>query len=272
MSRAGTVCASAILALTAATAASAQTIWTPIEHRLSVNVEALHPRFDDVGGNVSAFSGALFLTGTLPVSERGMLIIELPFARSSIDVGGQSVSNTAFGNPYIGMQVGAGTTAHGFVGELGIRPPIVGDNDASAGSMGALADLDRQEAFQNKLTTISAAANVYARSPQTMGRLRLGLTEQFIGADVIDYETLLNYGALASLDVDRLRVGAALTGRYLLTGSGSFGDRSFHHAAASASVSFEQLRPGLFFRVPFEKDVRDLVSRTVGVTLEYTFR
>ena len=273
MSRAGAVCASAILGLTAATVASAQTIWTPIEHRLSVNVEALHPRFKlDQDAEASALSGAVFLTGTIPVAAHGMLVIELPFARSSIAVAGESSSNSSLGNPYVGLQVSAGTASRGFVGELGIRPPVVGDNDAEAGTTGVFTDLDRQEAFINNLTAFSGAANVYARGGHTMGRLRLGLTEQFLGQDVVDYETILNYGALGSVDVDRLRVGAALTGRYLLTESGSFGDRSFHHAAASVSVLFDQLRPGLFVRVPFDEDIRDLVSSTFGITLEYTFR
>jgi hypothetical protein len=267
------VCASAILALTAATAASAQTIWTPIEHRLSVNVEALHPRFKlDQGAEASALSGAVFVTGTIPVAEHGMLVIELPFARSSIAVAGESSSNSSIGNPYVGLQIGTGTASRGFVGELGIRPPVVGDNDAEAGATGIFTDLDRQEAFINNLTAFSGAANVYARGVHTGGRLRLGLTEQFLGQDVVDYETILNYGALGSVDVDRLRVGAALTGRYLLTESGSFGARSFHHAAASANMSFDQFRPGLFVRVPFDKDIREVVPSTFGITLECTFR
>jgi hypothetical protein len=275
MRRVAPVSASVFLALTAATAAPAQTIWTPIEHQLSVNVEALHPRFKLArDADVSALSGAVFLTGVLPVSPHGMIVIELPFARSSVAVAvaGESSSNSAFGNPYIGLQVGAGTSARGFVGELGVRPPIVGDNDAGAGSIGAWTDLDRLEAFTNKLTTLSGAANIYARGPRTRGRLRLGLTEQFFGQDVVDYETILDYGVLGSVDVDRLRLGAALTGRYPLTESGSFGDRAFHHAAASASMSFEQLRPGLFVRVPFDSDIREVVQSTFGITLEYTFR
>ena len=37
-------------------------------------------------------------------------------------------------------------------------------------------------------------------------------------------------------------------------------------------MSFEQIRPGIFVRVPLDKDIRDLVPSTLGITLEYTFR
>jgi hypothetical protein len=34
----------------------------------------------------------------------------------------------------------------------------------------------------------------------------------------------------------------------------------------------DQFRPGLFVRVPFDKDVREIVSSSFGVTLEFTLR
>lgn len=273
MSRATAACASAVLALTTATPASAQTIWTPIDHQPSVRVEALHPHLKlSQGAEVSAFSGALFVTGDFPVTQHLTLAVELPFARSSVSSAGESVLNNAIGNMYVGLQLGTAAASRGIVGELGMRLPLIGDDDFEASAVGGLTDLDRQEAFSNGVTTLYAAGGVYARGAQTTGRLRIGLSKQFLSKYAGENETFLDYGALGSVDADRVRLGAALTGRHLLTEAGSFSDRSFHHAAVSASILFEQFRPGLFVRVPIDKDVRELVSSTIGVTLEFTFR
>jgi len=273
MSRAAAACASAVLALTTATPAFAQTIWSPIEHQPSVRVEALHPQLKlSQGAKVSAFSGALFLTGAFPVSEHLTLAAELPFSRSSISVDGESALSNAIGNIYVGLQLGTAAASRGVVGELGVRAPLIGDDDFAASLMGGLTDLDRQEAFSNGVTTLYAAGDAYARGAQTTGRLRVGLSKQFLGKDAGENETYLDYGVLGSVDADRVRLGAALTGRYLLTEAGSFDDRSFHHAAVSASILFDQFRPGLFVRVPFDTGVREIVSSTFGVTLEFTLR
>ena len=270
MSKAST-CAALALALSAAGPAVAQTIWTPIEHQPSFRMEALHPRFKLADGvDVSVLSGALFLTGALPIHDRWMFIAELPFARSKVTVSGESSSKSAIGNPYLGVQFGRATAPTGIVAEFGVRPALIGDDDFEAAFVGITADIDRFEAFSNKLTTVSAAGNLYTRAAQTTGRLRVGVSEQFY--DKGESETMLDYGALGSFDVNRLRLGAALTGRYLLTESGSFSDRSMHHGAASASVAFGQVRPGLLIRVPFDKEFRDNVPSIVGLTLDYTFR
>lgn len=272
MSRATAACALAIQTLTAPTLAFAQTIWSPIEHRPSVRVEALHPQVKlDQGAEVSTFSGAMFLNGAFPVSQHLILAVELPFARSAISVAGETFLDHAIGNPYIGLQL-ASTGSRGFTGEIGLRLPLIGDTDFEAARIGGLTDLDQQEAFGNGVTTLSAAGSVYARRGQTGGRLRLGLSKQFLSKYAGDDETFFDYGALGSVDVYRLWLSAALTGRHLLTESGSFSDRSFHHAAVSAGLSFTEFRPGLFVRVPFDKELRELVRSTFGITLETTFR
>jgi hypothetical protein len=224
------------------------------------------------GAELNAFSGALFVTGVFPVTQNLTLAFELPFARSSIKSAGESALNNAIGNMYAGLQFGTAAPSRGFVGELGMRLPLIGDDDFAASRIGGLTDLDRQESFSNGVTTVYAAGGAYARSAQATGRLRVGLSKQFFGKRAGDDETFLDYGALSSVDVDRLRLGAAVTGRHHLTEAGSFSDRSFHHAAVSASILFDQMQPGLFVRVPFDKEIREVAPTTFGVTLEFTFR
>lgn len=266
------LCSVVVALLTTAAPAVSQTIWTPIDRRPFLKLEMLHPSLkagSDV--DISALSGAVFMTGGFRLGQRAMFIAELPFARSSVSFAGTSSSNTAFGNPYIGLQLGSASKSRGFVGELGVRPPFIGDDDFDAALLGISSDLDRLEAFVNDVTSISAAGNFYSRMSAAATRLRLGVTHQLHGSSSGEDETFLDYGAHASYDADRLRFGGAVTGRYILTESGAFGERSVHHIAGSASMAFDQLRPGIFVRVPIDKDVRESVSAIYGLTLEYTF-
>ena len=267
------LCSAVVLLLATATPAVSQTIWTPIDRQPFLKLELLHPSLKAGSGvDISALSGAAFMTGGFRLGQRAMFIAEIPFARSSVSFAGASSSNTAFGNPYIGLQLGSAPKSRGFVGEIGVRPPFIGDDDFEAALLGISSDLDRLEAFGNDVTSLSGAGNFYTHMSEAATRLRLGVTQQMYGSGSGDDETFLDYGAQASYDADRLRFGGAVTGRYVMTESGSFGDRSVHHVAGSASMAFDQLRPGIFVRVPLDKDVRESVSSIVGLTLEYSFR
>jgi hypothetical protein len=264
-------CTVAALTLTA-TPVLAQSIWTPIDHRPFIRVEALHPSLKTGGGaDVSTLTGALFVTGGMPFGRRASGVIEIPYAHSKISGFGESSSNSSFGNPYLGVQFGTLPAAHGFVGEIGVRPKMVKEKNFEATLIGGLTDFDRADAFSDA-TSLAAVGNFYSRVQQANTRLRLGVTHEFVGTDYGDDETLLDYGALGSVDVDWLRLGAAITGRYILTESGSFGDRSIHHIAGSASLMFGQMRPGILVRVPLDKDVKEILRNTFGLTFEYTFR
>ena len=268
-------CLAAVVTLTA-TPVLAQSIWTPIDHRPFIKIEALHPSLKTGSGvDVSILTGALFVTGAMPLGSRASAVVELPYARFKFSAaglaGGPSSSESAFGNPYLGLQIGTLPAANGFVGELGVRPKMVKEKDFEAALIGAITDVDRADAFADA-TTMSGVGNFYSRVQKVSTRLRLGLTHEFFGEDYGSDETLLDYGALGSVDVDWLRLGAALTGRYILTESGSFGDRSLHHVAVSVSAPVGQLWPGILVRLPLDKDVREVVRSTIGLTFEYSFR
>ena len=264
-------CLAAVATLTA-TSVRAQSIWTPIDHRTFIKIDALHPSLKTGSAvEVSLLTGALFVTGAMPLGSRASAVVEIPYASFKFSVAGQWTSESAFGNPYLGLQIGTLPAAHGFVGELGVRPKMVKEKDFEAALIGAITDVDRAEAFADA-TTLSAVGNYYSRVQKVSTRLRLGLAHEAFAGDIGSDETLLDYGALGSVDVDWLRLGAALTGWYALTESGSFSDRSIHHVAVSASAPVGQLWPGILVRVPLDKDFREVVRSEIGLTFEYSFR
>lgn len=257
----------------AAPVARAQTIWSPLDHRTTGRVEWWHAHFkEDAGASTS--SGPLFFSLAFPIDRKLAVNVELPYARASIDdpfFGGKYSDNTV-GNPYFGLQVGALDKLTSFVGELGLRLAAARPSAFVSEAIGALSEPERFEAFIPKTNTLSAAGNIVLRRPTSSARIRVGVSELLASKDNGGNNTLIDYGAQASTDVQLFRFAGALTGRYAASGDGTFSERSNHFATGMASVALGGFRPGLSVRLPFDSDIRDQVPWMLGLSLEYEFK
>ena len=83
-------------------------------------------------------------------------------------------------------------------------------------------------------------------------------------------EGLARYGGFVEHRSESGRFGLELTGLAILTESGGgFGDRTSHELGVSVGGRRGGVTPTLFARVPIDGDLRDLVTATVGVRLEF---
>lgn len=258
----------------AAPAARAQTIWTPLDHRTTGRVEFWHAHFKNSVGAPSSSSGPLFFSLAFPVDQRLAINFELPYARAAIDdpFSGANQSESTMGNPYFGVQVGALNKPTSFVGELGLRLAATSASKLGAVLVGVLSEPERIQAFIPKTNTLSAAGNIVIRRPTSSARIRVGVSEVMASKSNGGNNTLIDYGAQASTDVQLFRFGGALTGMYAASGSGSFSERSNHFATGMASVALGGFRPAISVRLPFDKDIRDVVPWMLGLSLEYEFK
>lgn len=277
MNRTARSCLALALTVLPPVTARAQTIWTPLDHRATGRVELWHPHFDaqSSGGSVSTTSGPLYFSFGFPVNEKVALAFELPYTRASVrnDPFFGDYSDNTVGNPYVGVQLGAMRQRVSFVGEIGARVAAVSQSSFLSSGIGMLADPERLEAFAPKSNTLAAAGNVVIRRPTSSTRFRLGVTQLFSSRTTgFGDHMLLDYGAQSSVDVDRFRFGGALSGRYAMQGGRTAGNRSTDFAVGSASYSFGTVRPSLSVRLPFERDVRNLIPWTLGLGVEVEFR
>jgi hypothetical protein len=251
--------------------AHAQTIWTPLDHRATARVEFWHAHLKD--GGLSTTSGPFFFEVGFPINPKLALSLELPYGRASLnDPTLGPYSDNTVGNPYVGMQLGSLSGRTSFVGELGARFAATNENSILSEAMGILSEMDRVEAFVPKTNTLSAAGNVVLRRATSNVRFRVGVDELFAGSNYGGNNTVVDYGAQATTDVQNFRFGGALTGRYGATAEGNFSERSNHAVTGTASAAFGDFRPGVSVRVPFDKDIRDGAPWMLGLGLELTFR
>jgi hypothetical protein len=264
-----------LIALMIGTPAVAQSVWLGPGREAEVALEVLRPDFD--GGDVTFFSSAVFLSGRYPLSDAVDVVAEIPVSHLGRDSSYPSCdlcvvdswSETALGNPYVGIAFGARGASYG---ELGVRLPIAHDDRRGLGT-GFMSDHNRWEAFFEDILTIRGAGNyLYRNSSGFRARLYGGssvwvYTEDF-GEDSV--ELLADYGAHAWYQAhERVEVGVGLTGRIIVSESDfSLSERMLNQVGLVVIGRFGYVHPGVHFRVPFSlSEDRDEASYVLGLSL-----
>jgi hypothetical protein len=246
--------------------AVAQPIWTRPYTPNRISVEMLRPTLDTPSADdLETFTGAAFVAGTFLASERVGITAEVPVARYAVDAGTVSTSESVLGNPYIGLDITADRTP--VLLELGLRLPVLSDTSAAA-TLGTLSDADRSDAFAANLLTAQALLNYRLEFWRHYSlRLRGGPQLAVGTSDDAATDLIGRYGLQIWREGERFIWGLGATGRALVTESGSFNDRTVHHAGGTFLLNFERAQPGLFVQVPLNSDVSDQVNWVMGVTL-----
>src|SRR6185436_17870611 len=163
-----TVAAAALLAAALgagiASPAMAQSLWMPRNGDRTVMLEVLQPSLE--GFDSELFSDAFFLSGRVALSPRLAVVGELPFARHKstyLVFFPENLSSNTIGNPYAGVELKLGSGL-AFL-ELGVRPPLVADDELLASFTGKASDVARWEAFSTDRFAILAAFRVREVTP-----------------------------------------------------------------------------------------------------------
>ena len=196
-------CLALALAVVPPAAVRAQTIWIPLDHRITGRIELWHPHVDDqgAGGTVSSTSGPLYFSVGFPVNEKIAMSFELPYARANVsnDPFFGNYGDNTIGNPYLGVQLRSLRERVSLVGELGARFAAVSEASFLSSSLAMLTDPERMEAFAPKATTLAAAGNIVIRRATSSTRFRVGVTQLFSDDSAgVGNHTLLDYGAQAT--------------------------------------------------------------------------
>ena len=175
---------------------------------------------------------------------------------------------TIIGNPYVGLEFRKPGSS--VFTEIGGRIPVTPDDKFSASSIGGSADFDRLEAFASDLLAITGKINYHNKNASNLViRLRGGPTV-WIPTDEGDTELLLDYSAQVGYEGQQVSVIGGLTGRLIVTEEDlDFGERTFHHLGASASLNLGTVSPGIHFRIPIDEDLSDSIDSVLGLNLVF---
>jgi hypothetical protein len=247
---------------------SAQSIWTDRGSRDLVAVEFLKPNFE--GDSPTTFmTSALFLTGRFSLKDNLALIGEFPFSHYGYE--DRDVSETGFGNPYIGLEFW-GEGSHAFY-ELGIRIPTASEEKGSSAIVGFLSDYDRFEAFVPEMLSIPFKANYGWKDPVNnfVYRIRGGPVIT-IPTDGGDTEAYLDYGFLLGWEDEQFGLTGGFTGRAFISEDDlSLGERTIHQVGFQAKLILDHVCPGVHLQIPLDEDFLDILDLIVGLHVSFRF-
>jgi len=249
---------------TAASSASAQSVWTDQSSEGGVSLEFVKPQF--AGENKPDFlTSVAYLSSRFAIGPKVLAEVELPVSRFSYSSDNWDASETAIGNPYLGVRI----PGNGVDTRIGIRLPVASSDDGSALGIGFVGDYDRFEAYLPDVLTVSSSVMGLLK-PSDQFTLKLGggpvvsvLTKDTGGDQA---EVFAQYALLAEVKTSPVIVQGGFTGRAIVTESDlSFAERSVHQFGLGVTRSSGTFRPGAHLRVPIDDDLGDAIDFVVGV-------
>jgi hypothetical protein len=237
----------------------------------SLTVEAVHPQFKYGPAKPTAATSAWFVTVTLPVWQGVSLVGQLPFAHGKLKDSTPPTKGETIGNPAIGLRF---DREHLFI-EAVARLPIV--ENGFAGFVGAVADIDRQEAFIPDIValvgTIRPKIGTSRFSVVPYGGVSFNIKTQRGSNEFFkrvfklrenDGELFVLYGGEAWLGISKLRLGGAFNGRAWISSGAGFARSTIHQVAGHVKLAFEHFAPSVFVRIPLD-DI--LLDYSIGLNL-----
>jgi hypothetical protein len=244
----------------------AQSNWLSADGNPPVSVEILKP--DTYYEGTTFLSTVWLLSGRAPVSDNASILMELPIVFFKEDEGqwyggyephgymADPRSETLIGNPYVGFRVDSPEGR--WYGQIGGRIPVAPDDKPFAAYHGLRADFDRSEAFVDDMLMIGGRLGdrLYDRSGSKVN-LFAGPTFWIpIGDAKGETEVLLNYGVQYWMESEVARVGAGITGRWVVSeDQGNLAENTVYQFGFAANFGSGSFRPGFHIRVPLDNDL-----------------
>jgi hypothetical protein len=247
----------------------AQSIWNDRGGLNSVTLELSKPKFERSG-----FSGlAAFLTLQMALTDRALLVAELPYAHSRREYYSESGrTDDAIGNIYLGAEIRPEDSPGS--GEFGIRLPTASTDHYPANSAGMLADHDRLEAFLVDRLVISGRYNY---RPQYED----GFATRFhIGPSILVYtgeenrsshgEVYLHYSVQPWYKAEKISFGVGLSGAMNVSAGNPFSGHSTEFQIGLAAVyDAGRVRPGVNLRLPLTDYLDDSLDFVFSFSLQF---
>ena len=248
-----------LAAMVLACTACGQTIWNQRTEGVGIRLEYLSPAFATTSPGHEFTSQIVTLGGRVPVGKLLCVLVEAPMAWETQNNPIASSTKNGFGNVFVGLEVG--TISSPFFLDLGARPFLKQDVMVS-GFGGYYGDFDRCEAYLQEMISYRLGVNI--ASTERHGfvyRLRVGPT-WWVPERGNETTTIIDYGAKAGFDDGAISVYAGITGRWNTTVDVE--KNKYHHLGFDLGYRINGVRPAFFYRVPLEKDLSDVISRTIG--------
>lgn len=257
-----------LIAGAGASSAEAQSIWLDRTKPWNVMLQIDKPFFEGVDETFA--TSVTYLDGRYAFASGAAVVGELGLSHfgATSSFTGTSSSETGFGNPYLGLELGKPRQA-GVWGELGLRIPLASDEFLPLVA-GLFDDTERWETWPNDVLSVRGSVH-YRTNPRNTVWVDLRVAPiLWVGVGDLDgTEFFATYGISGQYSQRIVRVGAGLSGRISLSADDlDLGESTVHQLDLNANFLAGHWRPGVLVRLPLDADLTDTLDAVVGLTLE----
>jgi hypothetical protein len=259
-----------------ANSASSQRVWLPAVATRNISIDVVKGFYkSNPYSSIDFASFTVDLQARFPLNDKVALTTAIPFSRVSetttFGSTSESTSESAFGNPWLGIETVAGPDV---VIEFGVRAGIASDEKPVAASLGILNDFDRFEAWLPKTTSgrmIAHIGRIPDQGPFVTGLL--GATYAVPGGSDGGDNTLYgSYGVRAGFMGSALLGSVTITGRANISeGDMSFSERTMHQLGFNLEGTRGKFRPSGSIRTYLDKAPRESLKAilTLGASIVF---
>ena len=233
----------------------------------------LRPDFKGDDG-LSLLSGAYDFFLSIPLSSKLNIVGSIPFAALGNDILDDtegSSGNKSFGNIYIGLQQRLNSSpVNYFSASLGAFLPTMPENKIGPALIGLFSDFYQFFKFYpNTLTIYGNLAYHHAKEKDVILGGEIGPNIMIPTKKDGDTELYLHYALTAGYRLDYVDFKVELLGLGIITEDmAEDEDRFVHDLAFGVHWNRGKVRPGVFYKIPLNKSVRDIISGVLGLKLE----
>lgn len=277
-----TVCLSFILSALVPILSNAQTTWIEEGKGSSISIEAYRPSiprdsfFNEILPSYTPLTGSIFLTGKYSLNKNFTLVADIPFAGGNYDdTAYAGEGQFIIGNPYIGAEYYLSDSPLMF--ELGLRIPVVGEDNVTSRLAGTYSDLDRGEAFGHTIVPVIAAVNYETiNESNILLRGRAGVNLWFNShAAGLETQPLLSvdYSLQAGYLHRYVHVIATLSARYGTDTGPRYPIKETElQYGLSLNFPLKKISPGIVLKVPGNPFTGGFINYVVGLNCTYLFK
>lgn len=267
----------------------AQSIWMSTKAGSMVSLEYQRPfyKFKFYGNDISTHT--FTLAGRIKLQSGPALKFELPYTMTHIDeyketftfqIGTDTylytysipeVNSKTVGNLYIGVEF---PTSENNSVDIGVRLPTTSKKEGVF-TFTATSDYDRFEAYIPDYLSIVPMVNVNNDQSNPLAlHLRFGpnimiYTGSMEGVDRVDI--LLKASLQTGIQTEKFDFLFGYSGVFIVTESGDISNRIIHQAGFSAIGHFDNFHPGIYYRIPLDKNLKTVLNGVLGVSLGVEF-
>ncbi|MBN1782917.1 hypothetical protein JW948_17420 [bacterium] len=237
--------------------------------KTTVGLRFLRPNFDVDELGLSVLSGVYHLNVSAPVREDVSLICGLPFATFKME---DMDTEQGIGNLFFGLQHRGST---GIYTTAGLYIPTIDDDEWLASWLALMTDyFDLYQFAPDIMTLYLNFAKTAASDKQFDLNFEAGPIVWIPTKDQNDndVEFLLHYGIAAVVHGSPVDLSVEFVGNMIISEDiDDFSDRFMNVVTFGVSLSRGQVRPGLFYQIPMEEDISEIVKSVLGIRIMAEF-